>query len=502
MKIVTTTVKLNIAMSYPVKWTGYAVMRDYIQNFFDAVGPKRFHDEFQYKQEGQTLSMSVPRGFDKEWLFYMGTSTKRNSKTMCAGRFGEGFKIASLIAYRDLKLDIWMESRDWRLHVTQINDKIEGEDISFLAYEVSERPYEDNAILTLVGVEVGLYDSFLRAMESFYYEGNPRLGKKISIGEDFAVYHVNSSVNQKKNKGYIYAAYQERKMFHLPIIVCHHTYIPYNDDRDRESFTSRDSTWCIEETFEKVQPLEALEILETLNMCWRGIALQDVYIDTGRLIKRLIDKVAADKTAKEQFLEKYREKLVADFNCMIPKDRKRIALAWYRASKFCKERKVVSYDFQKIGIIDLEQLCEQNHGFRICSKPDGTEKKYIEILEKAAKEILFDIISYNILPKCEIILNRETPVEGCAITKKIKSKHQKQLKLRVEREIPKVYLQKYLFHKDCFGEAFSVYAHELLHQYGGDTSLQFHKAILLMNICIVKNLKKMDEYELRWREVA
>lgn len=94
--------KLNLVMSYPVKWTVFAVMRDYVQNFYDAVGPDRFGKDFSYiyNAETKTLKMQADRDFSMDWLTCIGASSKRNLP-MQVGKFGEGFKIASLIAYRD-----------------------------------------------------------------------------------------------------------------------------------------------------------------------------------------------------------------------------------------------------------------------------------------------------------------------------------------------------------------------------------------------------------------
>lgn len=46
--------KLNLVMSYPVKWTIFAVMRDYVQNFYDAVGADRFGKDFSYIYNAET----------------------------------------------------------------------------------------------------------------------------------------------------------------------------------------------------------------------------------------------------------------------------------------------------------------------------------------------------------------------------------------------------------------------------------------------------------------
>jgi len=502
MESATTKVKLNIAMKYPVQWSRYEVMRDYIQNFFDAVGPEQFQEKFEYRYENMTLTMSAPEGFDKKWLFFMGTSTKRNTDAVYAGKFGEGFKVASLVAYRDLKLKICMESRDWRLEVTEVTDTIEGTPVSFLAYEISEREYEDNAILTLKGVDTEQYDSFLLAMKSFYYKGNPRFGEMISCGENYAVYHSNTESHKTFGPGYLYVSYQERKDFGLPIIICHHTYVPNADDRDREEFSSRETLWCIKEVIDEVSPSEAMAILEAISICWRGGYLKNVYFNTKFLIQRLIHKILEEQKIKRLFIEKYREKLVADFNSTIPKDRKKIALLWYRRSEYYNNRRVVLNRFAELGIVDLEQLCEQNKGFQIYAKPKKRERRYIRILEEAAREILGDILSYNTLPQCEIVLNSEAALDGCAITRKVTGKKKEKSGLRVERVISKVHLQGYLLKEECFSEAFSVYAHELLHQYGGDESIQFHKALLMMNKRIIERAECFDKYESRWREIA
>ena len=112
-------IKLNILISYPVKWNNFFVMRDFVQNFFDAIGYEDFFEGFKYKYDSGVLTMEGKTSFDLDWLCYLGTSTKRDPDTKSAGRFGEGFKVAALIAYRDYGYGITMESRDWRIIVTE-----------------------------------------------------------------------------------------------------------------------------------------------------------------------------------------------------------------------------------------------------------------------------------------------------------------------------------------------------------------------------------------------
>ncbi len=41
------TRKLNILMRYPINWSVYTVMNNFIQNFYDAVGPEKFATGFK-----------------------------------------------------------------------------------------------------------------------------------------------------------------------------------------------------------------------------------------------------------------------------------------------------------------------------------------------------------------------------------------------------------------------------------------------------------------------
>lgn len=54
------------------------------------------------------------------------------------------------------------------------------------------------------------------------------------------------------------------------------------------------------------------------------------------------------------------------------------------------------------------------------------------------------------------------------------------------------FVQSHILQKDSFGRALTVYSHELLHQYGGDQSMQFRKALLLMNKKFMENTKLLD----------
>ena len=54
--------------------------------------------------------------------------------------------------------------------------------------------------------------------------------------------------------------------------------------------------------------------------------------------------------------------------------------------------------------------------------------------------------------------------------------------------------------ESVFGDALAVYLHELLHQYGGDCSRQFNRALMIMNIKMLEIGDGLEMYEQSWRE--
>jgi len=80
------TISLNLILDYPVKWSKYKVLRDFIQNFYDAVGYQNWHRDFNYQVEGQTLQLTARNiGFSYDWLIHIGASTKRENEGAFAG---------------------------------------------------------------------------------------------------------------------------------------------------------------------------------------------------------------------------------------------------------------------------------------------------------------------------------------------------------------------------------------------------------------------------------
>ena len=71
-------ITLNLIYDYPVKWSKYKVLRDLIQNFYDAVRYQEWHERFSWWREGDQLGLEAKNvSFSYDWLIHIGASTKR-----------------------------------------------------------------------------------------------------------------------------------------------------------------------------------------------------------------------------------------------------------------------------------------------------------------------------------------------------------------------------------------------------------------------------------------
>ena len=505
----TDRVKLNLVMTYPVRWSRTHVMQDYIQNFYDMTGAKKFFRDFKYHydENSKALRMKGKKGFSAEWLQYMGVSTKReNKENYTAGKFGEGFKIASLCAFRDYKIGIHMESRDWILDVVEIQGKIDNQNVSFLGYDKKTRDYRENSILCLTNITPEAYQDFLEAMKSFFYPENPLFGECIVNEKDYAVYKLKKSAAREDHKiyGRLFASMQERaRLYNVPLIFCNHKYRPdKEDDRDRKSFWFHDTEKAVMEIVSDLEGEALWEVFMAFKPYWNSTGKnKSTVTDWSRVIRKMVIDIYVEKLIGKRKYAVLEGHYIADMDhsCIKrDKNKYKTAMAWFRRSNFYGTYKLLPYYFSYLGIDTLYRLCERNDGFHVVYEPDEFQKNKIRILERAAESIFGDMICYEKLPKCRVIVNKETPDEGFARTVHADRSIRNSMGLKVVENIREICLRKELFCQNAFPEAMTVYMHELLHQFGGDASRQFRAAILAMDYRILEEAEKIEEYEREW----
>lgn len=487
-------IKLNILTSYPVKWNNFFVMRDFVQNFFDAIGYEDFFEGFKYKYDSGVLTMEGKTSFDLDWLCYLGTSTKRDPDTKSAGRFGEGFKVAALIAYRDFGYDITMESKDWRIIVTEEDEVIDGKAAKCLAYKKTNRKDDGFSRLILDKVDEKQYDEFELSIKGFFYRDNPFLGRCIYYDNGYGVYEADNH-----ETGILYAQYQSRYFIRgFPFVFSNPEYKPLRDDRDRVLFGRYDASICIMETINMMSRESAYDFLTQVRKYW-SYNRKNLQIDFGEtIIDTLIWRIMGSQNLCELFCKEYGDEIVAACPHNADPRSRRIASSWY--STWCgkSNRKMVRSSFKKLGIMNIVELCDREGGFNEKRRPNEIERKYISILEKVALKEFSDLMVYECLPETQIIQNRSSVSDGCALTIKCRENKANRYGMKVKLDIREVCVKSHYLRKEMFPEALATYLHELLHQYGSDSDHNFHTAIMLMDVQLSQIESQLNIYEEEW----
>ena len=494
--MVSEIIKLNILMSYPVKWSVNSVMRDFIQNFFDAIGYEKFSEGFKYTYKAGTLVMEGEGSFDYEWLCYLGTSTKRTSGNRTAGKFGEGFKVASLVAYRDYGYSITMESKDWSLRVTDENDEIDGKSVKCLAYKKTNRKDDLVSRLTLKNVSQDDYDSFGNSIKRFFYKDNPVLGRCMFYNDGYGIYERCNSED-----GIVFAQYQVRYYIKdFPFVIVNQDYEPDRDDRDRSLFGGYDARMCVLQTIEKVSCDSAHDFLIRLRKYW-SYNRKNRPFDIGSVIDAVIYRVSESRALCSDFSIRFGNVIVADHPIFADPRKRRIASSWYAGWSGKSDRKIVRRRFSVLGIPDVIKLCEMEGGFEELRDPNEAERKYISMLERIALSEFADLIVYDGLPKARIILNESALSDGCALTKKSAENSVNQHGMRVKLDISEICIKSHYLKSEMFATALSTYLHELFHQYGPDSDQSFHRALILMNVRLSQIEPQLNKYEEEWNKL-
>lgn len=417
-------IPLNIVMTYPVYWNRYKIFRDFIQNFYDSVGFEDWQERFRYQYDNNKLEMWVDdEVFSYEWLLHIGASTKTISGKNAAGYFGEGFKIASLCAFRDYGWEIEMTSGDWDLTVTTLDQTIEDQDVKVLAYDVKVKEYQKRSKLTLSNVLEESFELFQTAMISFYYYGNPLLGEKIWDNESAAVYFCNTEAYKEGlpytrkfgRRGAVFCAYQLLASNPFGLVVCLHDYNQNN--RDRRELYAFDVVQIFGTISMYLLPDAAMCVLEKMRRFWNAGLPERIEVDSWcPVIYSLICRICLSDDAVYMFRDKYPNLLcLKTIHNIYEKNRRTQARAWLRAQE--KEYLLVQGGFTNLGYPVLEDLCEEMGGFVEDSAPSKLENQCFQIIEDTVRAIYGTFFYFdNGYPSRRIIVNDRASYHGMALT--------------------------------------------------------------------------------------
>ena len=504
-------IPLNLIFTYPVNWSRYKVLRDFIQNFFDAVGPDEWKKRFAYRFEEDSLIMEATGvSFSYDWLLHIGASTKRDTDKHYAGFFGEGFKIASLCAIRDHGWTVTMASQDWELEVTTASLKVDQTRLKSLAYLIRKRKTTpSSSTLRLHPFDRDARQVFECAVLSFLFKGNPLLGEEIWSSHSAAVYFRSNvpkpsgypSTFEYDGSGIVFAGFQAVGSFPYRLVFCVHDY--RFKDRDRGSFYRMDVIDAVKTCVRLVSPEAAFQILTVLKDRWYDYPERQYDFETWYGIVHELTEIIGESPAHcREWKTRFPRLLVAKqirSNELPRKNRRTQALAWMREQT--TKYKLVQDGFLQLGYPELERLCEENDGFSLTRMPDKREQKYIELLETVVLAIFQNFLCEEKLPSCQIIKNAKSVWNGMANCVRLSSPRLTPSGNEARFKLPYVALKSHLLRKKFFGEALSTYLHELAHAFGGDKSANFSKAITEILETALIHSQELERFRHLWEKL-
>jgi hypothetical protein len=503
-------IPLNLIYDYPVQWSKFKVLRDLIQNFYDAVQYPEWNDRFSHRiDDGKLFLTARNTGFSYDWLIHIGASTKRESRGTYAGYFGEGFKIASLCATRDHGWTVEMLSRDWELLVGATKLKVDDRRLTSLAYRIWRREVESrDTVLCLYPFEdEALLDSVLL---SFYYPGNPLFGEKIWESSEGAVYFRSK---QPKPVGYpatfddpgpgiVFAGYQALGSFQYPLVFCLHDF--RFRDRERNSFFRMDVVKVIQQTVAKLPPDASATVLQAVKSRWYDCPRKKYDFESWHsIIRALVRNIAASPKQKRDWRDQYPRLLVArqvKRNDLPRYNRRRQALDWLRTSG--TDYRLVQEAFLALGYPTLEDACEQAGGFSVARQPTALESKRIRIIEELVSLLFPELLDLIELPPCRIIKSERAAWQGMTTCVPINGERLKFRGLPLRYRLPYVALKEGLLRSGHFGNALSTYLHELAHVFGGDSSASFSRALSELMEITLSNSRLIAQWQDQWEKPA
>ena len=444
-------------------------------------------------------------------MIHIGASTKRNSdEEYYAGYFGEGFKIASLCALRDYKWHIEMKSKDWELEVVTTDINVDQEYLKSLAYRIWRKNSEErDSVLTIYPIDDKEMKMFECVMLSFFYEGNPLLGKKIFSGGPIALYYRSDTpkpynypqTNQYYGNGIIFAGFQALGSHPYDLVFCIHNY--RNIDRERNNFFRMHVIDFVNSISTELPPAAAYKVLVALKDRWYDYPKKRYDFESWyQMVKNLTSIVGSSPEHKEKWKKQYPNLLVARKidKKDIPGNNKRSQAKSWLQNQLVKYH-LVQDGFLKLDYPELEDLCEENGGFTLTRAPTELERRYIKILEQTVEIIYSQFIYNKKIPPCYIIKNTTSVWQGMANCIKLKKPVKTDSGYKMSYHLPYVAIKSHLFKKGNYGKALSTYLHELSHSFGGHKSRHFIKALSDILETSLVNAPLLTKIEILWDQV-
>lgn len=479
-------VPLNLVTTYPVQWSPFQVLRDFVQNFFDSVPNESFARRVSVRCSGTTAELNAEGVvFSHEWLVPMGASTKTHADDQFAGYFGEGFKIAALCATRDYGWRVFAGSRDWQLRVTTAPLRIDGANLETLAYRVrSHNGASSSSWLRIEGLS--LEDAKLletAVLWSFYYPENPLLGELVWADARTAVWTRSLRPLPRDypgdyiDPGILFIGRQARGTHELPFALAMHD--RHDRDRERTAYYDFQVIDAIADLAERLPASASVPLLEAASRHWCEYRERQFEPGTWEpVVATLAKNIAADPALARQWREKHPHLLVVE---PLPRGSKRArneraeARAWARTSG--EDWRFVQRGFRALGYPSLEEACRAHGGFLKPVAPQPEDLRRLELLRRFVLGHLGDLFVLSELPRIELVDATRAGWGGRAEVFPRRRGPLSASGRRVRYELGSIAVASSALRSPSPERALATLLHELCHAFGTDGSAAFGAAL-------------------------
>ena len=501
-------IPLDIAIDYPIGWSFQVVLRDLVQNFYDAIGAENFDKDFLYTWEksesgnSYNLNMSTTNHpFSYEWLTYVGGSTKTNSGTANVGQYGEGFKMSVLRIIQMGGMTLTMHSQGWLIIPITYDIEIDDRTVSMLGYEYHEVDDDGITRLTLTGIPLSEKETLQNALLDYFYEDNKLIAEKIGEGDDYSIFHrsdmpIPCKQYDENLKGILFVNHLARGRLDIPLVINIQKEFTC-DKRSRPTLTPVKTNELLNGSMVKWGARDSAEVLRILRPYWND-TISNMHDISSKyyFVCQLVRNVSKDKNISETF-SKEMEELAYIEKKKSNKSRNRLIDETKRWWMENKSKKLVNPIFRLLGAENLVDtyIHSKNDAYR---NPNDKEKRRYDILLKAVI-VVVPILKEEDFSGFVISENSNELYDPLQFSERIYGSRKKRLGRKYH--ITRLVMKEDDFSDDGFLKAFIKVTDAFLHSYGTSRSDKMNALLTYLGVWIFENSEKLSLFESEWLQV-
>ena len=499
-------IPLGIAVDYHIGWSFEKAIRDFIQNFYDAVGTDRFAKDVKYsyvresdKDSIELVISSNTSGFSYDLLTYIGASTKTN-EPRTIGKYGEGFKMSVLSVY-NMGMSLTMHSDDWLIRPASYFETIDEQEVELLGYKLDKCYADGKTVLRISGIPSDKEQSLADALLDFFYPENVLLGEMIGSGEKYTVYRrsdipIPCRQSDSCLKGVLYINNMARGRLDIPIVINYMDWL-HGERRSRPVLKMHDTVRELYCCMELWDALTSAEVLRLMKDSWHDEPPTEYKFDTHYYyICQLVRNIAKDKVVAGTFFEEmnnycYLEKKTCDSirNTYIEE-----AGQWWRATG---DKKIVNPIFRLLGAENVVEryLSERDKKYRELTI---AEKKRYDVMTRVIAGVI-PVINEDDIPVAVVDLSGKEKLMPLQFAVRVfgKNAEAKGRKYRIN----KLVMQETDFKSDAFCGTFLKLTEALMQIYGSVRSERYNALFTHVGTFVLSNAKILKTAEEIWTEI-